>query len=674
MVRKKRIGNDLVVRWRIKNKSTGEAYDLEGRNLTLTMTCSEMVINVDDYTIIGNTIEFSFLGRKQKYTGLYVLTLVEERGREGLLTLDTKEAFQLVPHSWQENEESDDGALGIETIDLVSEINGGVPGESAYKTACRHGFVGTEQEWLTSLEAKVTRPSIENALGYVPYERPESGIPSTDLAQGVIPDVSNFITKSVDDLTNYYLKEDTYTKAEVAALIRAIQQFRYEIAARTSDVTNPQSNVLYLIGPTGSGADKYEEYVYPDAVTGWVKIGDTALDLSGYVTTSALNTALESKVEKIAGKGLSTNDYNNVEKNKVSTAYNNRPWVRGQGDNSAALGEGNIASGARSVAEGSANLAGGDHSHVEGYSSQASGQGAHSEGQRTIAQGNYSHSEGIGGIHNAEVLFSGSGTSYTTAEEHEFTTGTILKFRDIVAKVISTPSDTSFITDIALSESPIVDSNDLYVVAGVAIGVAAHSEGTESIAQGEASHSEGYATKAKGVAAHAEGYDTNAKGNYSHTEGRSTKAKFAYCHSEGNGSITGASASHSEGYKSETGGTETSNTKKAGTLTTKGSYAHAEGNASLATGIASHTEGKKTFTQNEGEHAEGLFNKSNKASEAYGNAGNTQHSIGIGTSDDDRKNAIEVMQNGDIYIIGIGGYDGTNPSSASSLQDILRRM
>lgn len=110
-----------------------------------------------------------------------------------------------------------------------------------------------------------------------------------------IPDVSQFITNSVNDLANYYLKSETYTKDEVASLIGAIQQFHYEIAASTSAVTDPSNSVLYLIGPTGSGADKYEEYVYDTTkpvAERWIKIGDTSIDLSGYVTTQALNTAL----------------------------------------------------------------------------------------------------------------------------------------------------------------------------------------------------------------------------------------------------------------------------------------------------------------------------------------------------------------------------------------------
>jgi len=105
-----------------------------------------------------------------------------------------------------------------------------------------------------------------------------------------IPDVSQFVTRSVNDLANYYLKSETFTKAEVQSLIGAIQQFHYEIYASTSAIVSPASNVLYLIGPTGTGADKYEEYVYSN--NAFVKIGDTSIDLSNYVTTSALNTAL----------------------------------------------------------------------------------------------------------------------------------------------------------------------------------------------------------------------------------------------------------------------------------------------------------------------------------------------------------------------------------------------
>jgi hypothetical protein len=137
----------------------------------------------------------------------------------------------------------------------------------------------------------------------------------------------------VNDLVNYYLKSEVYTKAEVAALIGAINQFHYEIAASTSAVTNPQSNVLYLIGPTGSGADKYEEYVYPNSTTGWVKIGDTSIDLSGYEQTTNRVTAVSAQSDNnhyptakavwdaiVAGKEIFWVTYGTTTASEIATA------------------------------------------------------------------------------------------------------------------------------------------------------------------------------------------------------------------------------------------------------------------------------------------------------------------------------------------------------------------
>lgn len=89
-------------------------------------------------------------------------------------------------------------------------------------------------------------------------------------------------------------------------------------------------------------------------------------------------------------------------------------------------------------------------------------------------------------------------------------------------------------------------------------------------------------------------------------------------HAEGVGNYNGGPASHVEGIKNEIN---------------KGAY-------------ASHAEGIKNTTQNRAEHASGQYNKSNKATDTFGDAGNTLFSVGCGTSDADRKNAFEVMQDG----------------------------
>lgn len=111
--------------------------------------------------------------------------------------------------------------------------------------------------------------------------------------------------------------------------------------------------------------------------------------------------------------------------------------------------------------------------------------------------------------------------------------------------------------------------------------------------------------------------------------------------------------------------------------TVSGDYAHAEGQGCSANGDASHVEGKgtdveghyghaeglRTIVENDCEHAEGCYNVSNTG---------TRHSIGIGTSESDRRNALEVMDDGRVYVKGVGGYDGVLDEEADRpLQDVL---
>lgn len=99
--------------------------------------------------------------------------------------------------------------------------------------------------------------------------------------------IADFITNTVNDLTNYYLKSETYTKAEVQQLVGQITSFDVVATLPVSDI---KTNVIYLLGPIGTGADRYEEYIYSNST--WTKIGETSIDLSNYVTVTQLNTAL----------------------------------------------------------------------------------------------------------------------------------------------------------------------------------------------------------------------------------------------------------------------------------------------------------------------------------------------------------------------------------------------
>ena len=77
--------------------------------------------------------------------------------------------------------------------------------------------------------------------------------------------------------------------------------------------------------------------------------------------------------------------------------------------------------------------------------------------------------------------------------------------------------------------------------------------------------------------------------------------------------------------------------------TASGKLSVAEGKGTSAQGENSHAEGLGTITTNIAEHASGKYNQSNP---------DQIYSIGVGTDNDHRRNAIMVMQNGDTSISG----------------------
>lgn len=95
-------------------------------------------------------------------------------------------------------------------------------------------------------------------------------------------------------LANYYSKDDTYTKSEIAGIISAVNQLSFQVADSLPE--NPganEMNTIYLIPSTNGQSDNTkEEYVLinnGDTYT-WEKIGSTDIDLSDYVTTEDLET------------------------------------------------------------------------------------------------------------------------------------------------------------------------------------------------------------------------------------------------------------------------------------------------------------------------------------------------------------------------------------------------
>jgi hypothetical protein len=186
----------------------------------------------------------------------------------GITSSDIQTALGYIPYS----AENPSGFITISALNGYATENW--VGQQGYLTSSDLSGYATEtwvnnQGYLTSINSS----DVINALGYTPYN-------STN--------PSGFITNVVNDLTNYYLKSETYTKLEVQQLIASIPQFRVLVVQSLPQEGEPM--VLYLVPKEGETPDVYNEYIWIEDDEDYELIGNTAIDLTDYVKFTDLAT------------------------------------------------------------------------------------------------------------------------------------------------------------------------------------------------------------------------------------------------------------------------------------------------------------------------------------------------------------------------------------------------
>lgn len=95
----------------------------------------------------------------------------------------------------------------------------------------------------------------------------------------------------------------------------------------TLPTTNIKKHIYLVKDASGVTQNQYEEYIYTGDTNAtydaskWEKLGDfrAIVDLTGYAKTTEVNAALSNKVDKVSGKGLSTNDFTAAYKSKLDS-------------------------------------------------------------------------------------------------------------------------------------------------------------------------------------------------------------------------------------------------------------------------------------------------------------------------------------------------------------------
>lgn len=136
-----------------------------------------------------------------------------------------------------------------------------------------------------------------------------------------IDDVNAAIAQALTTaLANYYTSAQTDTA--ISSAISAALSSVYSLKGRVNTVNDlpasgNKTGDVYMVGAEESL--QKDEYYWTG--TAWEFFGRT-IDMSAYYTKSEIDALLQGYVEKVSGKGLSTEDYTTAEKTKLAGLEN----------------------------------------------------------------------------------------------------------------------------------------------------------------------------------------------------------------------------------------------------------------------------------------------------------------------------------------------------------------
>lgn len=149
-----RIGNNIHVLWKIYN-NTGSKYSLSGKVRKLWLSSAALEKEIDTYQIqYRNELVFTIDAGDLTRYGTYklVLQLSESDSQTEDATYDLTQLFQIVARTYPGACKELDGEVDVQVTSVLNNVVvERIEGLSAYEIAVNEGYVGTESEWIESL-------------------------------------------------------------------------------------------------------------------------------------------------------------------------------------------------------------------------------------------------------------------------------------------------------------------------------------------------------------------------------------------------------------------------------------------------------------------------------------------------------------------------------------------
>lgn len=290
------------------------------------MTNGYRKMEVKDLHFRDNVIRFTYLGKDQDYNGVYTLTLIENKGKEGMYTVDACDAFRLIPRSCSVGGDTGCGSVKVTTIKLTGDISVPAVGTGDYESMTNKPRInGVELVGDKSLEELGIPILPDNIVTDADYTHTDNNL-------------TDALLEKLDGLSNY---DDTALREALTSEISRAKEVEGDLDTAIRKVASDLSTFITGDPDADNIINRWQEVV--EFLSGMTEDKDMAgvlLDLkkqilaevtsilSGYYTSGQIDDRF---VEKIKGKGLSTNDLTDELLSKINGLSNyDDEWVRSE--------------------------------------------------------------------------------------------------------------------------------------------------------------------------------------------------------------------------------------------------------------------------------------------------------------------------------------------------------
>lgn len=380
-----RLGNDIEMRWSIftRDGDNKVPYDLEGRELTLSVVNRTGESEIEFFAK-GNIVTGVFRGRDQKILGKHGVILRENNGRDGMRTVDACDAFELVACSCEEalgspgtiqlfhltfdttigaitgtidpilNHEAEQAEAERKASEIIRKIHEEARQEAeaarqkasaeavASANAAAENAQQKAEEAASSAASANSAASTANEAAGAANAAAEAADTAAGRANEAADKFNAAIVQETGDSQDKVMSQKVVTDIKDALEASIAKKQAKLTAGRGINIsgsvisstldTNPfvvvsslpatgNSEKIYLVpAEKQEEGNLTDEWIWNNGQ--WERLGSAKVDLTPYAKDEEVKAALLLKVDKVTGKGLSSNDYTDADKLKLTGLEN----------------------------------------------------------------------------------------------------------------------------------------------------------------------------------------------------------------------------------------------------------------------------------------------------------------------------------------------------------------